>query len=234
MVGLTLGDAIEHLFRFKKLEPSIVKALSPGSRAKLEVLLGNLEDLGVVARVGEEYVLIDSLKALELVHKLGVVDVSRLLRFIEWSEFEEFVAKVLEEEGYEVFRDLKRTSISRFQIDVLGIDRSRALGLVVECKRWSRVLSSLARLAEAARNHVERVKKLVKVCEWIAVSIPSLRRVRVFVPLIVTLAQPPIPVLEGVPIASVVTLRDFVSKALDYVEELGAICIENRCFCGKR
>jgi len=230
LLGLTLGDAIEHLYRYGKLEDSIVKALSVGSRARLLRVLEVLEGEGVVQRAEEAYVLVDPLRGLEVLNSLRCVDVSRLTRFIEWSDFEEFVARVLSEEGYRVFRDVRRTSISRFQIDVLGLDPSRGIGLVVECKRWQRVLSSMSRLAEAARSHVERTRKLVRVCEWVAVSMPELRRVRELLPVIVTLAQPSIPIVEGVPIVSVATLRDFARNAEDYAEELEAVRIENRCW----
>ncbi len=233
MIGLTLSDALEHLFRFGRLEPEIAKALSPSHRARLRELIEALESCGAATVRNEEVLLLNPLKALEVARLFGV-DISRLLPFVDWSEFEDFVAEVLREEGFEAFRDVKRTSISRFQIDVLGIDPSKGVGLVIECKRWRRVLSSMARLAEAARSHVERVRKLVKVCEWVCVSIPLLRRAKVLIPVIVTLAQPPIPVVEGVPVVSVATLRDFLRNAVDYVEELGVERIENRCFVGKR
>ena len=233
MLGLTLGDAIEHLYRYGKLEEDIIRALSIGSRSKLLKVLEVLEGEGAVHRDEGAYVLVDPLRGLEILNALQCVDVSRLTRFIEWSDFEEFVARVLSEEGYDVFRDVKRTSIARFQIDVLGLDTSSGMGLVIECKRWQRVLSSMSRLAEAARSHVERTRKLVKVCEWVAVSIPKLRKVRELVPIIVTLAQPLIPIIEGVPIVSVATLRDFVRNADSYVDELGAVRIENRCFVGR-
>jgi len=232
LLGLTLLDALEHLLRFRSLRDDLVKAVSLSDRMKLEEILGKLVDLRVVAKVGEEYRLVNSLRALEVVHGMGI-DVSRLLRFVEWQEFEKYVAEVLEEEGYEVFHNVKRDSVKRFQIDVLAVNSLSRVALVVECKRWSRVLSSLAKLVDAARNHVARVKKLAQTCEWIAVSIPSIRRARIFVPVIVTLAQPQNPVVEGVPVTSVVTLRDFARKVMDYVEELGCAYEKNRCFVEK-
>lgn len=229
MLGLTLGDALEHLFRFRSLERGLVKAVSLSDRRRLEEALSVLEEMRVVTRVGDEYRLVDPLRAVEILQGMGV-DVSRMIRFVEWRDFEKYIAEVLEEEGYEVFHDVKRSSVKRFQIDVLAINTSSRIALVVECKRWSRTLSALAKLVEAARNHLSRVRKLAQSCEWVAVSIPALRRARILVPVIVTLAQPQNPVIEGVPIVSVLTLRDFVRNAPDYIEELGCIYEKNRCF----
>ena len=229
MYGLALSDLLHMLFRYSKITSHEISLASPLSRKRLESILSTLINEGAAEARGDEYVLLDLLKALSILQTLGI-DPSPYADYIDWSDFESYVASILEDMGFETHLDVRNTSIKRFQIDVLGIDPITHRGLIVECKHWSRARPRA--LQEEAERLVKRSKRFVDSCEWIAVRIPSIRRVRVFIPVIVSIRGLSPPVVLGIPVVEVFKLRDFVENLESYVEELGLLTLDNRCFCG--
>ncbi len=155
------------------------------------------------------------------------------LKFIEWKEFEDFIAKVFEEYGFEVLRNYVYSGFKRFQIDVLAIDVASRRGFVIECKHWSRLSNRKTALIQAVERHLQRVKLLDRYCEWLLSIFPAIRKAAYFIPVIVTLHRFPEKVIMSVPIVSVIELRDFVSNIDEYLEELSIARIPCKCYSSR-
>ena len=226
----TIYDVLEQLFKYRSLNLNEVK-LNPRDRALLEKLVSTWIERGFALEKSSEIILLSPLDA--VVDLIGVgIDPTRFVNYIDWREFEEFIARVLSEAGFEVFRGVEHRGYRAFQIDVLAVDTVSKRALVVECKQWRRVYPRVASLKEAVARHRRRIELLNKYCEWIVVRIPVLRRVKEFIPVIALLKPYKDKVMDGVPLVSIVEMNDFVQNLDLYIEELG-ICREiNRCFVG--
>jgi len=229
MYGLALEDLLRMLFRYGKVTSHEVSLASPLARRKFEEIVHAMIEANALEAADDHYVVRDPLAALAVLRRLGI-DPTPYIDYVDWRDFENYVASTLEALGFETHLDVKSTSIKRFQIDVLGLDTVSRIGLVVECKHWSR--SRLRALQEEAERLVKRARRFVDSCEWIAIHIPSIRRVRIFVPMIVAIRSVSPPIVMGIPIVEVFKLRDFVENLESYIEELGLLTLSNRCFCG--
>jgi len=170
--------------------------------------------------------------AVEFVLRLAErgVDVEALSEYIDWNEFEDFVSKAFETSGMIVLRDVKSTRIKKFQIDAIAIDTKLSLALVLECKHWRTGITK--RLNDVVREHIARLNKLNSSCEWFVSEYPELRRVKHFIPVVVTLKNVETRIVDGVPIVPVYVLRNFIADLDRYVDELNLMKIRNRCFTG--
>jgi hypothetical protein len=194
---------------------------------ELASLLGCSEELVVeIARKysdlisvsGGELVVTNRLELALLLSERGV-ELKRISEYLDWRDFEVFSSRILEEFGYIVERGVTLTSPVRFEIDVLGVDPTSGLGLVIDCKHWS--LATRSRLVEAAARHAERVDKLVKYYSRAKQKYRVLEKASKLLPLIVTLLTPRIRVHENVLFVSIrelpVLLRD-IHLVLDQYE----------------
>ncbi len=227
--SLRLHDALEHLFRYRSLEKELIKALPLTERRKLEEILKLSIERSYVSELEDRYALLDPLGLLTELTSRGL-DVGRLVDFIEWSEFEDYVAHTLKLSGFETYVDYQHRGLVRFQIDVLGLDTISKIGLVIECKHWRRIYKQRNKLADAVKEHIRRIERLVKFCEWVAINIPAIRRVRIFIPALIVLRPLTPKVVDGVPIVALSELSDFVNNLESYVDELDIRRYENRCY----
>lgn len=85
-------------------------------------------------------------------------DLERVSRALGWLEFEEIVARIFEENGYDVKRRFRfQASGRRWEIDILAT--RRPLIVCAECKHWMKGLGNTTarRIAEI---HLEKVETL--------------------------------------------------------------------------
>jgi len=199
-----------------------------GSRLGLSI--DELIAEGVLTRgITGEVVIVN---AVEFVMKLAErgIDVEALSEYIDWYEFEDFVSKAFEASGMIVLRDVKSTRIKKFQIDAIAIDTKLSLALVLECKHWKAGITK--RLNDVVSEHIARLNKFNSSCEWFVSEYPELRRVKYFIPVVVTLKNVETRIVDGVPIVPVYVLRNFIADLDRYVDELNLMKIRNRCFTG--
>ncbi len=228
MSYITFTDVLENLFRRGFIDLNTLENLPSTTRSKVVEILDILVGEGSVQNLGNGYRLVRRVEALLTLVRLGL-DESRFLPYIEWNEFEEYVARVLDEAGFEVLRNVRKDPPKGFQIDVLALDPGAGIALSIECKQWRYVRGFSRKILEIVSQHVERTKRFVESCEWFATRIPSLRKISVVVPTVLTLRRSRYKVVNGVPIVPMVELNDFVTNIRRYVDELELLCIENRC-----
>jgi Holliday junction resolvase-like predicted endonuclease len=85
-------------------------------------------------------------------------DLERVSRALGWLEFEEIVARIFEENGYDVKRRFRfQADGRRWEIDVLAT--RRPLIVCAECKHWAKGLGSTT-ARRIAETHLEKVATL--------------------------------------------------------------------------
>ena len=85
-------------------------------------------------------------------------DLERVSRALGWLEFEEIVARIFEENGYDVKRRFRfQADGRRWEIDILAT--RRPLIVCAECKHWAKGLGS-ATARRITETHLEKVETL--------------------------------------------------------------------------
>ncbi len=186
------------LLKYRRLLVTEISSLSGLSPSIVTEIVSRHR--GLVKIVDGEVVVENPVElALELISsKIEPACVSELL---DWRDFEELSARILENSGYEVVRGLKLTTPVRLEIDVFGVELASKMGIAVDCKHWS--LNTTSKLVEAAERHAERVGKLIKYFAYARSKYRLLSKAAYLVPAIVTLFTPPIRAHSGVLIFSI-------------------------------
>ena len=117
-------------------------------------------------------------------------------RDVDWKDFEVLVAEVLESKNFEVVRNF-RMKKPTMEIDVVGIRLDTAV--LIDCKHWKRMSNSA--LEGIVQKQVERVKHYVSITDEIMA-----------VPVIVTLYQESVKLINKVPIVPIMQFSSFIDE----------------------
>lgn len=146
-------------------------------------------------------------------------DFERVSSCLNWREFEDITATILEEHGYSVVRSLHfKYRGRRSEIDVVG-SKTR-LVVCIDCKHWHRRLhtSAIRRIVE------EQVKRTSALAE----SLPNLRsrihgdflKSLAFVPVVLSLRASRFRFYEKTPVVPILQLQDFLSQLPAHIDAL--------------
>ena len=124
------------------------------------------------------------------------VPIEEASRDVDWKDFEGLVAEVLESKNFEVVRNF-RMKKPTMEIDVVGIRLDTAV--LIDCKHWKRMSNSA--LEEIVQKQVERVKHYVSITDEIMA-----------VPVIVTLYQESVKLINKVPIVPIMQFSSFIDE----------------------
>jgi hypothetical protein len=127
-------------------------------------------------------------------------DLDQVARSLSWKEFEEYCALAISAAGYAVRLNVRLRKPTR-QIDILA--ESPSLVLSVDCKHWGRGASATG-LEEAALAQIERTE----VCA--GGTLTGLGRT--FLPVLLTMVDNQVRVVEGVPVVPLRALREFLTS----------------------
>lgn len=116
--------------------------------------------------------------------------------FLSWQNFEELVTCILEENGFQVEKNLMLTK-PRMEIDVVGI--KLGIAVLIDCKHWKKISKSA--LDNIVYKQTERVKNYVSKIESMMA-----------IPVIVTLHQERVNFVNKVPIIPVIQLSSFLDE----------------------
>ena len=117
-------------------------------------------------------------------------------RDVDWKDFEGLVAEILESKNFEVVRNF-RMKKPTMEIDVVGIRLDTAV--LIDCKHWKRMSNSA--LEGIVQKQVERVKHYVSITDEIMA-----------VPVIVTLYQESVKLINKVPIVPIMQFSSFIDE----------------------
>jgi Holliday junction resolvase-like predicted endonuclease len=194
----------------------------------VECFLAGLQEAGVITLTDEEiHVTSEQRMRIAELAISGGADSERVARELQWQEFEELAARILEVEGYAtvkhfIFRNFAR----KYEIDVVGA--KEPFLLCVDCKHWHYGWGP-SRIMAAARNQMLRVLclseayasygKKLRIGGWRSVQL---------LPMVLTLADVSSKLLDGVPIVSALRLRDFLCQVSPQDERLHFIDVPAR------
>ena len=124
------------------------------------------------------------------------VPIEEASRDVDWKDFEGLVAEILESKNFEVVRNF-RMKKPTMEIDVVGIRLDTAV--LIDCKHWKRMSNSA--LEEIVQKQVERVKHYVSITDEIMAA-----------PVIVTLYQEGVKLINKVPIVPIMQFASFIDE----------------------
>ena len=134
----------------------------------------------------------------------SIEDVSE---FLSWQDFEELVSRILDENGFQVQKNLMLTK-PRMEIDVVGI--KLGIAILIDCKHWKKMSKSA--LNDIVDKQIERVKSYVKKTESTSA-----------VPVIVTLHQVKVNFVNQVPIVPIIQLSSFLDEFYGNLDKMKSI-----------
>ena len=170
----------------------------------LQIFLQN--GIGVLDENIVEFQNSDRIKASIFAIRNGatIEDVSE---FLSWQNFEELVSRVLDENGFQVQKNLILTK-PRMEIDVVGV--KLGISILIDCKHWKRMTQSA--LNDIVSKQVERVKRYVEKTQSTSA-----------IPVIVTLHQEKVNFVNKVPIIPVMRLSSFLDEFYGNLDKMKSI-----------
>ena len=127
--------------------------------------------------------------------------------FLSWQNFEELVTCILEENGFQVEKNLILTK-PRMEIDVVGI--KLGIAVLIDCKHWKKISKSA--LDDIVYKQTARVKNYVSKTES-----------TMAIPVIVTLHQEKVNFVNKVPIIPVIQLSSFLDEFYGNLDKMKTI-----------
>ena len=135
------------------------------------------------------------------------VPIEEASRDVDWKDFEGLVAEILELKNFEVTRNF-RMKKPTMEIDVVGIHLGAAV--LIDCKHWKRMSNSA--LEEIVQKQVERVKHYVSITDEIMAA-----------PVIVTLYQEGVKLINKVPIVPIMQFSSFIDEFYGNLENIRTV-----------
>ena len=132
------------------------------------------------------------------------VPIEEASRDVDWKDFEGLVAEILESKNFEVVRNF-RMKKPTMEIDVVGIRLDTAV--LIDCKHWKRMSNSA--LEEIVQKQIERVKHYVSITDEIMAA-----------PVIVTLYQEGVKLINNVPIVPIMQFSSFIDEFYGNLENI--------------
>jgi len=150
---------------------------------------------------------------------------------LDWRDFEELVLHYLSLADYEVIHSLK-TFGKRYEIDVVAVNHTTGVGLVIDCKHWSPGYSKKSKLEYVASNHRVKTEYIARECWSLRNKYKTLKKARHFTPVIVTLTEVLKEPRKGCFVVPISAFRDFVINVQYYIDLLSkeVPLIPNPCY----
>lgn len=226
---IDIYDLIEQLFKYHSINKYAISLVDIKDRNKLKSLIEWCIDNNIIEEDDDN---IKLLKPVEFLVSLLHFDISpdRFNIYIEWHEFEQYVSRVFAELEWDVYTNYTHTKADRFQIDVIAMNCSLKLSLFVECKHWKRTSRIRLNIDNVVEEHIKRVEKYLRNCEWVCIKVPKLRNIKYILPVVIVLSDLPIKVLKGVPIVPIYKAVDFITNIDSYTDALNLVLYKNRCY----
>jgi len=146
-------------------------------------------------------------------------DIERVCKLLAWTEFEDISVLAFEANDFKIKKHFRFSwSGRRSEIDILGL--KEPIVASADCKHWHRGWRGSAS-RKAAEKQAERTRALAEA------SISLHRKIGIekwkdayFVPMVLSLMPGAIKLYNGLPVVSVLQLRDFLQKMHGYVDEI--------------
>ena len=216
-------ELIIALLKIPQGEPFLYKQLNKMARISTQHvhdLLQKLQNDGLV-NVDRGFVSTNSTQRLKMAIQaiqLGA-DLERVNTLLQWQEFEEMAAFVLEQNDYVVTKNLRFSHKRRkWEIDIVGC--KKPLVACIDCKHWHHMMHP-SELRKVAEEQLKRIKALKEKLPAPKIQIKCVSWTNaVFVPIILSLVEGTSKFYKGIPIVPVLKLQDFLTQLPAYATEL--------------
>jgi hypothetical protein len=142
--------------------------------------------------------------------RLGA-DLDRVARSLKWDEFEQYCAMAISAAGFTVMRNVRLRKPTR-QIDIIA--ESPTIVLSIDCKHWKRSAGEGGLVAPALAQ-AERTRMYAMGSKH--------RGNRAYLPMLLTMIDNQVRVVEGVPIVPLQALREFLATVNRFDEGLAFV-----------
>jgi len=140
-------------------------------------------------------------------------DIEEILKEYAWQEFEDIVAQILGEHGFDVKRNVRFTlNKKRHEVDIIA-ERFDEI-VCIDCKKWKMRQGKTTALKKAAQEQVVRTKNYKKFAK--------LKKKAIY-PMVVTFLEENIVFADKVPVVPVWKLNEFMLEFPEYQKELKKI-----------
>lgn len=229
MNRMSIYDILEQLIKTRSISKQLIMMAEDRHRDILISVIRHYINEGVLEEVEEELRL---LKPVDLLISLPSFNltVDRFSPYIEWYEFEEYISRVFTEFGWDVYLNYVHTRVERFQIDVIALNDILRLSVFIECKHWRNASRIYTGIDKIVNEHIKRIEKYLRNCEWVCTRITRLRSIAHILPVIIVIYDLPMKIVKGVPIVPLSKLRDFIINIDSYADALNLVLYKNRCY----
>ena len=211
-------EVLKALLRIKRSEWWSLTKLSEETNTPVEVVKNVLMEVADFVTVREDSVSIAEYGKVQiaiLCLNLGA-DPSYISRHLNWREFEEFTAKIVDAYGYIVYRNYRFKSVNRrWEIDVLAI--KKPVLLCLNCKHFLK--QRWASLRKAALEELERAEALRQALPRLKLE-PKPSEGWKILPALITLVAPKSKVYDKIPIVRITELGNFLEDLALYIDSL--------------
>ena len=211
-------EVLKALLRIKRSEWWSLTKLSKETNTPVEVVKNVLMEVADFVTVREDSVSIAEYGKVQiaiLCLNLGA-DPSYISRHLNWREFEEFTAKIVDAYGYIVYRNYRFKSVNRrWEIDVLAI--KKPVLLCLNCKHFLK--QRWASLRKAALEELERAEALRQALPRLKLE-PKPSEGWKILPALITLVAPKSKVYDKIPIVRITELGNFLEDLALYIDSL--------------
>ncbi|MFX1482315.1 MAG: hypothetical protein ACFFCP_03915 [Promethearchaeota archaeon] len=145
--------------------------------------------------------------------------ISEIMDFMNWKDFEGFVAEILSENNFtciESFRRRGNSQIHGMEIDVVGV-RGRII-IAVDAKLWGVRGGKASALKSAAEKQKTRTEELANELHRLSAKLDLTEGVYIAYPMLVTWLVEEVELYEGVPVVPVFKLNSFILDFEQYTD----------------
>lgn len=211
-------EVLKALLRIKRSESLSLTKLSEETRIPVETVRDILTEIADLVTIKNDVISIVEHGRVQIaILCLNLAaDPSYVSRYLDWREFEDFTAKIIDAYGYTVYRRYRFKSIDKhWEIDILAI--KKPILLCVNCKHFLKQTWSSLRLA--ALKELERAEALRQVLPRLKIK-PKPSRGWKILPIIVTLLTPKFKFYDRIPIVKVTELGNFLEELIFHIDSL--------------
>ncbi|MEM2302618.1 MAG: hypothetical protein QXM89_00885 [Candidatus Bathyarchaeia archaeon] len=203
-------EVLKTLLKIKRTENWSLAKLSEETRVPVEIVRSILTEIADAVVVKDDTVSIaDHGKVQIAIYCLNLAtDPLYISKYLNWREFEDFTAAIVDAYGYVVYRSFRFKSINRrWEVDILAI--KKPILLCLNCKHFLK--QSWSSLRRAALEEFERAEALRQALPKLKLEPKPAKGWRIL-PTLITLLTPKFKFYDKIPIVKVTELRSFLEE----------------------
>lgn len=211
-------EILKTLLRIKRSEEWSLTRLSEETKIPVEIIKDALMEIADIVIVKNDTVSIAEHGKVQIaILCLNLAaDPLYVSKYLDWREFEDFAATIVNAYGYMVYRNYRFKSMSRrWEIDILAI--KKPVLLCLNCKHFLK--QSWAPLRKAALEELERAEALRQALPRLKLK-PKPSMGWGILPALITLLTPRFKIYDKIPIVKITELRNFLEELTLYADSL--------------